>query len=85
MGCEVHEWITPDGSHARVIVCSRGPKERHPCSVPGCTAGSDALCDWPMAGEHRTCDRALCRTHRKPAGQNRDYCPEHFTAAMRGE
>ena len=85
MGCDVHDFISPDGKPVRVIACSRGPKVRRPCSVLGCPGSSEALCDWPMPGEGKTCDRELCRQHRKPVGRNRDYCPEHFTAALSGQ
>lgn len=85
MGCTHYDWIGPDGRPCTVIACSRGPRQRIPCSIPGCPNGSEALCDWPMAGQHKTCDRELCRQHRKPIGPNRDYCPEHFTAAMSGQ
>lgn len=86
MGCEIHEMIGPDGKPARMMVCSRGRSRgpRENCSVPGCPNGAEALCDWPIAGEGRTCDRRLCHHHRKQVGRNRDYCPEHFTAAMSG-
>lgn len=86
MGCDVQDWIGPDGSPAKRIVCSRGSKKqiRQNCDIPGCPNGSQALCDWPMAGEGRTCDKHLCAQHRRPAGKNRNYCPEHFNVAMRG-
>ena len=74
MGCEIH---------GNMIVCSRGRK-RVNCDVPGCPYGCVALCDWPMPGESRTCDKKLCAHHRRRVGANRDYCPEHFTAAMSG-
>lgn len=84
MGCNVYDWIGPDGQPCKVMACSRGQKARRPCSSKDCPNGSEALCDWPMAEKGKTCDRELCRQHRKSVGTNRDYCPEHFTAAMSG-
>ena len=37
------------------------------------------LCDWPIDGGKRTCDRPICAGHVKPIfGQkDRHYCPPH--------
>lgn len=84
MGCERFKWLT-DGGMANVIACSRGGRKmRRPCSMPGCPWRAEALCDYPVPGERRTCDRMLCRYHRRQIGQNKDYCPEHFADLNQG-
>jgi len=86
MSCRPVVIQNPDGTTTTGIVC--GPSHRltrQPCSVPGCFEGAGYLCDYPLAGQARTCDAPLCRHHRRPIRKDRDYCAHHFEAAMRGE
>lgn len=64
---------------ATVIVCSRGSRTKRRCATPGCGAPAPYLCDWPIDGGKRTCDRPVCAGHVKPIfGQkDRHYCPPH--------
>ena len=41
-----------------------------------CRGISEALCDWPVAGE--TCDMPICATHAYEVGKNLHYCPKHL-------
>jgi len=65
----------------RAIVCSRGGRgSRAKCSHPDCTGPADFLCDYETGmarGKIQTCDAKLCRTHARPAGENRHMCPAH--------
>jgi hypothetical protein len=83
----------PDGRPAGFLVHVRGSKNLpEPCAalieIDGkqqhCRAISVALCDWPDGGG-RTCDAALCATHRHQAGKNVDYCPTHKADAERAQ
>lgn len=84
MSCRPFTILNPDGTASTGIVCGRR-LTRQPCSLPGCPEGAGYLCDYPLAGQGRTCDRPLCQHHRRPIRKDRDYCPEHFNAALRGE
>src|SRR6185295_14738120 len=43
-----------------------------------CGDVSDALCDFPLGEEGRTCDRPLCVTCAPEVGVDRHYCREHI-------
>lgn len=69
-----------------IIVCRRGPRRRAaPCSVPGCSASHERLCDFPLKGKKagQTCDAKLCLEHATRVGLDRDYCPPHAKLAKR--
>jgi hypothetical protein len=48
-----------------------GPPCVHCCGV------SEALCDFPLGAEGRTCDRALCLECAPTTGRDENYCREH--------
>lgn len=55
-----------------VILCgSFGP----PCFH--CGGVSEALCDFPLGDEARTCDRPLCLECAPEAGADKNYCHDH--------
>lgn len=55
-----------------------GPSRRYlaRCQQPGCTAGGERQCDFPV-GDGKTCDKHLCADHAARQGRGRDYCPDH--------
>lgn len=61
------------------FICSRGRRQREPCTVPGCRGDGVVLCDFVLRGPKagRTCDRRVCRGHAKNVGPDKDYCPVH--------
>lgn len=60
------------GHRLQGIMCGRlGP----PCSH--CGGVSEALCDFPLGDENRTCDRALCLTCAPTVDADKNYCHEH--------
>jgi hypothetical protein len=63
----------------KVVACTRGPRRREPCTVPGCSSTGGYLCDWPLSGEKfgTTCSRSVCGSHRKAVGKDQDLCPVH--------
>lgn len=42
-----------------------------------CSGVSEALCDFPLGDENRTCDRALCLECAPTVGADKNYCHEH--------
>lgn len=76
MTCETMR--LPDGTTA--IVCSR--RRRRPrCSLLGCDRPGEFQCDAPV-GKGRTCDRWVCRAHRKAIAPEVDLCPRHARAVQ---
>lgn len=64
------------GTHAvSGFVCGRSEPA---CSVDGCGARAERLCDYPLRGPKagQTCSRKLCAKHSDPEG-GKDYCPAH--------
>lgn len=59
------------------IVCSRGRKHVHRCSVEGCSAPSGFQCDY-LTKPGKTCDRHLCATHAHQVGPDAHFCPAHL-------
>lgn len=54
------------------ILCgSLGPPCYH------CSGVSEALCDFPLGDENRTCDRALCLVCAPTVDADKNYCHEH--------
>jgi len=76
-----------EGKPFFAIACTRGsgPRKGAMCDVEGCGATHEKLCDWPMAGTAKTCDRKLCRAHAHKMGPNKDYCPAHYVESMKEE
>lgn len=63
------------GGDGFAVMCS-GRRRRRRCYL--CSNDSEVVCDFPT-GEKTTCDRELCRTHRrKMFGEKEDYCPDHY-------
>jgi hypothetical protein len=65
----------PGGGFA--IIC--GGRNHHKfdkrrCAYPGCMARVSVECDHKADGSAKTCDRATCRAHAKPIGQDVDWC-----------
>jgi hypothetical protein len=73
MPCE----ITTIGD-ATIITCSRG-RPRRTCATPGCGQPAPFLCDYPIDGGKRTCDRPMCAGHASVVFGERDkhWCPPH--------
>ncbi|WP_227242479.1 hypothetical protein [Paraburkholderia caribensis] len=65
----------PDGT--RGIVCTRGRKRVHRCSVDGCNAPSGFQCDF-RTRQGKTCDRHLCAVHAHQIGSDVHLCPTHM-------
>lgn len=42
-----------------------------------CGGVADALCDFPLGDENRTCDRSLCLTCAPTVDADKNYCHEH--------
>ena len=64
---------------ATVIVCSRGSRARARCATPGCGAPAPYLCDFPIDGGKRTCDRPMCAAHASVVfgAKDKHFCPPH--------
>lgn len=63
---------------ATVIVCSRGSKTKR-CATPGCGRPAYLLCDFPIGGGKRTCDRPMCAAHASAVfgAKDKHLCPPH--------
>lgn len=59
------------------IICTRGRKRGRRCSVDGCDAPSDFLCDF-QTKPGKTCDRPLCAAHAHQVGADTHFCPTHL-------
>lgn len=46
-----------------------------PCTI--CGGIADALCDFPIGDEGRTCDRSICAGCAPEVGADKNYCAEH--------
>ncbi|MEM5294199.1 hypothetical protein VSR82_07635 [Burkholderia sp. JPY481] len=68
----------PDGVTG--IICTRGRKRTHRCSVDGCNAPSGFQCDHRI-GHGKTCDRHLCAVHAHEVGADVHFCPAHLAAS----
>lgn len=69
---DVHYEAASDEPGPDAILCgSLGP----PCFH--CGGVSEALCDFPLGDENRTCDRALCTTCAPTVDADKNYCHEH--------
>jgi hypothetical protein len=44
------------------------------CAYPGCTREHAVLCDRPVPGQGRACDRKCCRLHAKTIAADVDWC-----------
>jgi hypothetical protein len=60
------------------ILCSRGKRTRkcHCCGAPAAR-----LCDFELR-RGKSCDKPLCDACAVPAGDDRDYCPDHPWTAV---
>lgn len=67
------------------FVCTRGTRITRRCSVPGCRAPGEFLCDQPLGGSKtgKTCDKPLCVQHAVEVGTDRHLCPPHFTISKK--
>ncbi len=60
------------------IICTRGRKRSHRCSVDGCNAPSSFQCDY-QTKPGKTCDRHLCAVHAHLVGADTHFCPTHLS------
>jgi hypothetical protein len=74
LGMESLPLVRPDAADERLIgiLCGAlGP----PCFH--CGGVSEALCDFPIGDESRTCDRALCLECAPTVDADKNYCHDH--------
>jgi hypothetical protein len=59
------------------IACSRGERVKR-CTAPGCNDRAAVLCDYRLHNG-KTCDRALCSSHKQRPDKTKDvdYCGPH--------
>ena len=68
--------------HGYVLYDEDGHPIGHMCGAMGppccqCGAVSNALCDFPLGHEGRTCDRPLCLRCAPTVGVDKNFCREH--------
>jgi hypothetical protein len=57
-----------------LFTCGQSLDEPH-CFA--CMDFGDYLCDYPV-GKGKTCDRAMCESHRHNVAPELDYCDSHY-------
>lgn len=80
-GLEPPKERTIHGVHYEAASNEPGPKAIL-CGVLGppcfhCHGVSEALCDFPLGEENRTCDRPLCLTCAPTVDADKNYCHDH--------
>lgn len=73
-GSEAAEYVTESDASPPIVAWMHG-RFGPPCT--GCGDIADALCDFPIGDEGRTCDRSICSKCAPEIGADRNYCGEH--------